>query len=836
MSTLLNRLILAAIVLAGPSMIPLALGQSASTPPSTSFSTPLQGRVVDPQGRSLAGATLLWEGTARGTSTNNQGEFVLERPWGALRLLVRYVGYQPLRMEIPLGTSGDLAQDTLRNWVLQMQPSILMREEVVVTAGHVLPGTPVTSTRLDAVDLKRLNNGQDMPYVLQMEPSTLASSDAGAGIGYTNLRIRGSDMTRINVTLNGVPVNDAESHGLFWVNMPDMTSSLSSVQIQRGLGSSTNGSSAFGASIHLETHSETDSPGIALRVGAGSFGTQIQSFTANTLSQSGAWSAQVRASRILSNGYVERSGSNLTSLAASLAYKNRNTIHRWSVLSGREKTGQAWYGLAASEWKNNPRFNYAGMFTNDSGQTAFYPNQTDNYRQDHWQYSIKHRSPSGWSIHNTFFYTRGFGYYEEYSADQALADYGLPPVRVGNDSLVVLATRSDLIRQRWLDNHFVGQILQAQYRGWTLGAQVQRYTGWHFGRVQWTRVGALSLPEHEYYRNRAVKSEVSAFIKNQRPLSRDGRLQWYGDVQWRGINYALLGEGGDGQPRPIQKVFNFVNPKTGLHFQANERWSHYTYLGLGHREPVRDDFASAYGVGDSNIILVAYPYPRPERMANLEVGSQYLGKRTRLVSNFYWMEYRHQLLLTGRINDVGAYTRINVPISRRLGWEFQGTYDIHPQHQVQIQGTLSRNRVDRFSEFIGNQLVAERQNTPLALSPEQILGASWTWKPLQNLEVLWNMQWVGRQYLDNSGDRNRSLDPYSVHQLQIQWNGALLGNRLLKSQNESLQFRIVNLLNHRYAGHGYTFGYLNDIGVPVTDSYVFPQAPRYFLLTYQLGL
>ncbi|MBM3914157.1 MAG: hypothetical protein FJ351_06940, partial [Sphingomonadales bacterium] len=536
--------------------------------------------------------------------------------------------------------------------------------------------------------------------------------------------------------MNGVPVNDAESHGLFWVNMPDLTSSLSSVQIQRGLASSTNGSSAFGASIHLETHSETDSPGIALRVGGGSFGTQIQSFTANTLSQSGAWSAQVRASRILSNGYVERSGSNLTSLAASLAYKNRNTIHRWSVLSGREKTGQAWYGLATTEWKNNPRFNYAGMFTNDSGQTAFYPNQTDNYRQDHWQYSIKHRSPSGWSIHNTLFYTRGYGYYEEYSAYQTLADYGLPPVRVGNDSLVVLATRSDLIRQRWLDNHFVGQILQAQYRGWTLGAQVQRYTGWHFGRVLWTRVGALSLPEHEYYRNRAVKSEVSAFIKNQRPLSRDGRLQWYGDVQWRGINYALLGEGGDGQPRPIQKVFNFVNPKTGLHFQANERWSHYTYLGLGHREPVRDDFASAYGVGDSNIIQVAYPYPRPERMTNLEVGSQYLGKRTRLVSNFYWMEYRHQLLLTGRINDVGAYTRTNVPISRRLGWEFQGTYDIHPQHQVQIQGNLSRNRVERFSEFIGNQLVAERQNTPLALSPEQILGASWMWKPLQNLEVL----------------------------------------------------------------------------------------------------
>ena len=207
--------------------------------------------------------------------------------------------------------------------------------------------------------------------------------------------------------------------------MPDLTSSLSSVQIQRGLGSSTNGSSAFGASIHLETHSETDSPGIGLRVGGGSFGTQIQSFTANTLSSSGAWSAQVRASRILSNGYVERSGSNLTSLAASLAYKTRNTIHRWSVLSGREKTGQAWYGVLASEWKDNPRFNYAGMFTNDSGQTDFYPNQTDNYRQDHWQYSIKHRLPSGWSIHNTFFYTRGYGYYEEYSVGQALADYGL---------------------------------------------------------------------------------------------------------------------------------------------------------------------------------------------------------------------------------------------------------------------------------------------------------------------------------------------------------------------------------------------------------------------------
>ncbi|MBM3936933.1 MAG: TonB-dependent receptor, partial [Sphingomonadales bacterium] len=363
MSTLLQRLILISFPLVWVWTVPFALGQ----PASKASTTPFQGRVVDPQGRSLVGANLLWEGTTRGSSTNNQGEFVLERPFGATKLLVRYIGYQTLHMEIPLGPQGDSVALTTRGRILCLQPSVLLREEVVVTAGHVLPGTPVTSIRLDAVDLKRLNNGQDMPYVLQMEPSTLASSDAGAGIGYTNLRIRGSDMTRINVTLNGVPVNDAESHGLFWVNMPDLTSSLSSVQIQRGLGSSTNGSSAFGASIHLETHSETDSPDIALRVGGGSFGTQIQSFTSNTLSQSGAWSAQVRASRILSNGYVERSGSNLTSLAASLAYKKRNTIHRWSVLSGREKTGQAWYGLSASEWKNNPRFNIAGLFTNDSG-------------------------------------------------------------------------------------------------------------------------------------------------------------------------------------------------------------------------------------------------------------------------------------------------------------------------------------------------------------------------------------------------------------------------------------------------------------------------------------
>jgi iron complex outermembrane receptor protein len=223
-------------------------------------------------------------------------------------------------------------------------------------------------------------------------------------------------------------------------------------------------------------------------------------------------------------------------------------------------------------------------------------------------------------------------------------------------------------------------------------------------------------------------------------------------------------------------------------------------------------------------------------MANLEFGSQYLGKRTRAVSNLYWMEYQNQLLLTGRINDVGAFTRINVPRSRRLGWEFQIEQDLNSKHRLSLQGTLSRNRVNRFDEYVQNQLVAERRGTPLALSPEQMLGAAWTWKPLVNLEMLWNMQWVGRQYLDNSGDLNRSIDPYTVHQLQIQWNGTLLGKRLFQSQNERLQFRIVNLLNHQYVGHGYTFGYLNDIGEAVTDSYVFPQAPRYFLLTYQLGL
>ncbi|MFZ9681433.1 MAG: carboxypeptidase-like regulatory domain-containing protein, partial [Bacteroidia bacterium] len=285
MSTPLLRLFIAALGLLGTIFLSMAQVQPATKSPSTSF----QGLVVDPQGRSLAGATLFWEGTNLGTTANNQGEFVLDRPAEAKTLVVRYVGYQTQRLLITSG-QGDSSTLAWTHRIITLQPSVLLREEVVVTAGHVLPGTPVTSTRMDADELRKQNTGQDMPYVLQFQPSTLASSDAGAGIGYTNLRIRGSDMTRINVTLNGVPVNDAESHGLFWVNMPDLTSSLSSVQIQRGLGSSTNGSSAFGASIHLETHSETDSPGIGLRVGGGSFGTQIQSFTANTLSPSGAWS------------------------------------------------------------------------------------------------------------------------------------------------------------------------------------------------------------------------------------------------------------------------------------------------------------------------------------------------------------------------------------------------------------------------------------------------------------------------------------------------------------------------------------------------------------------
>jgi len=788
--------------------------------------------VMDEEGRPLAGATLTWESSGTGTTTGKDGRFRLERTAVKQGIWIRFVGYEPMKWN----GSKSMGSDSSGMLVLRMKPSVLMREEVVVTAGHVLPGTPVTATRLNAEELQKQNNGQDIPYVLQFEPSALASSDAGAGIGYTNLRIRGSDMTRINVTLNGVPVNDAESHGLFWVNMPDLTSSLSSVQVQRGLGSSTNGSSAFGASIHLETHSETDSPGISLRTGGGSFGTQIQSFTASTLTPSGAWSTQVRASRIRSEGYVDRSGSDLTSLAASLAYKTRNTIHRWSVLSGREKTGQAWYGLAASEWKANPRFNYAGMYTNDSGQTAFYANQTDNYRQDHWQYSIKHRNLKGWSLHHTLFYTRGYGYYEEYSVGQRLSDYGLPPVRFTSDSLTLLITQSDLIRQRWLDNHFVGQVLQAQFRNWTVGGQIQRYTGWHFGKVQWTRAGALPIPDYEYYRNRAIKDEVSVYVKSQQALRPDGSVQWYGDVQWRALHYRLIGEGGDGQPRPITKTYHFLNPKTGLQFQADECWSHHVYLGLGHREPVRDDFTAAYGQSDSNLILVAYPYPRPERMLNLEAGSQFQSTRTQFFSNVYWMEYRHQLLLTGRINDVGAYTRMNVPRSRRLGWEFRLSHDLNSKHQVQVQGTLSRNRVDRYSEFVQNQFVTERVGTPLALSPEQILGAAWTWKPLQSLEMVWNMQWVGRQFLDNSGDLNRSIDPYAVHQLQIQWNGPLLWNRLIKTQNESLQLRIVNLLNNSYVGHGYTFAYLNDLGQPITDNYVFPQAPRYYLLTYQLGL
>jgi iron complex outermembrane receptor protein len=682
--------------------------------------------------------------------------------------------------------------------------------------------SPFSKTNLSKKEIDVQNLGQDLPILLQMTPSAVSSSDAGAGIGYTSLRVRGTDGTRINVTLNGVPVNDAESQGTFFVNLPDLASSTSSIQLQRGVGSSTNGGAAFGATMSISNMEQYDKAGGELNLSAGSFNTQKITLKAGTGLLQNGWSFDVRLSKITSDGYIQRSASDLKALQAIASWQiTDQTKFRFQVLSGAEKTGQAWNGVPQDSLRSNRRFNELGR----KADGTFYNNQTDNYQQTYYQAFVDHHFNKNWSGSVGLFLTRGKGYYEEYRLGENLSDYGLPNFTTSAGDTF---SNTDMVRQLWLDNYYYGGLYGLQYSKnktqINIGGSVSQYTGLHYGFVKWASIGVPA--DHSWYRNDAMKNDYNQFVKWQYAATK--KLTIYADAQLRVVSYFMNGFRKSPSLNPAVN-YTFFNPKAGANYMLrDEKYNQqrlYASLAVANKEPNRNDFEASPN-----------QLPKHEQLVNIEAGYEITKKKWTALANFYLMNYKNQLVLNGQINDVGAYTRVNVDKSYRAGLELVASGQATKWLSISGNMTFSQNKIKNFDEYVddydnGGQKVIAHNNTNIAFSPNFIAAADLGFKPflhvrygaLRAFEINLLTKHVGRQYLDNTSDKTRSIADYTLFDLRARY--------VLKIKEHSdliFTLAVYNALNKSYENNGYNYSFISG-GSTISNNYFYPQAGRNFL-------
>lgn len=767
----------------------------------------LNGKVVDAQSNlPLVGASVWTETANRGTVTDANGLFTLSRlPNGNVEIRISYLGYETERVTVSVPFSGDLE--------VRLEPKDFLTEEFIVSATRASASTPTTFSNVDKSEIAKRNLGQDIPILLNFTPSVVSYSDAGAGVGYTGLRIRGSDQTRINATVNGIPLNDAESHGVFWVNMPDFASSVENIQIQRGVGTSTNGAATFGASLNFQTDTRRDEAYAELDNGFGSFNTWRHTVKAGTGLLNNRFAVDARLSKITSDGYVDRAFSDLSSWFVSGGYYGEKSVIKLVAFSGKEQTYQSWYGLPESKLKDDRTYNF---YT--------YDNETDNYQQDHYQLIYTGKVGSNWKTNLALHYTYGRGYYEQFRENDRFSRYNLPDVVVGDQVI----SRSDIIRRRWLDNDFYGFVGSVDYVStdgkldWIIGGGANRYDGGHFGEIIWARFAGNTNIRDRYYDNNAIKDDRNIYTKATYEIKPG--LNLFGDLQLRGINYSFIGVNDDLRIVDGRADYTFFNPKFGFSYEkGNQTW--YASYAVANREPTRSDFT------DNPITEV----PRPERLNNVEAGVRTKAGSFSYNANFYYMGYQDQLILTGQINDVGAYIRENVAASYRAGIEVDGAYQLSGSWTLGGNIALSQNKIREFTEYIDDYSVEDfRQetftytNTDIAFSPNVVGSAIIEYKPSKYLSLNWLSKYVGRQFLDNTANEARSLDAFFTNDLRISYAAA---PRFFKGLEVNLL--INNIFNELYEPNGYTFSYFVPGGNGrelVTENFYYPQAGTNFLL------
>jgi iron complex outermembrane recepter protein len=776
----------------------------------------VRGTVKDEKGNALIGANVVVGGTTYGVTTNLKGEFLLKslQP-GDYTIHFSYIGFEPLEKAITV--SADMSIDAV------LTAKAYLADEVIISAIRAGDHMPVTKSTIKKEDIAAGNLGQDIPYLMALAPSVVTSSDAGTGIGYTNFRIRGTDLNRINITVNGIPLNDAESHGVFWVNMPDFASSVENIQIQRGVGTSTQGGGAFGATINLQTLSINKKPYAEIANSAGSFNSFKHSVSFGTGLINDHFTFDGRLSKITSDGFIDRAWSKLKSFYVSGAYYTDKTLVKLNVFSGNEATYQAWDGIPSDILKTNRRYNGIGAYYDDNNQLKYYNNETDNYQQDHFQLHISHAFSNALNLNLSAHYTIGKGYYEQYKDDDQLSKYQLNPVIIGSDTI----TSSDIIRRKWLDNDFYGITwsLNYTYRNISavLGGGWNQYYGEHYGRVRWAKYMSNGEMDHEYYYSDGTKNDFNVFAKATYKIS--DKFAAFGDLQLRKINQSFKGVDDklqyNGNLRDISQKhdFAFFNPKAGLTFNISERQNAFAYVGVAHREPNRDNFVDADPTK---------PAPKPEQLIDYELGYNLNYTAMQLGLNLYYMNYSDQLVLTGMINDVGGAVMSNVSKSYRTGIEVTAGVKINEMLYWNGNITFSRNKVKDFTEYVDNWDTWGQESTyfkerSLAFSPEIVAGSQLTMK-YKPVEIAWIAKYVDKQYIDNSQSNQRKLDAYFVNDIRI-------NARLLVKSFATLEgiVSINNIFNAQYEANAWVYQYIEAGEHKVMDGY-FPQAGRNFMV------
>ncbi|RTY98901.1 TonB-dependent receptor [Flavobacterium sp. RSP49] len=665
-------------------------------------------------------------------------------------------------------------------------------DEVLVSAVRVTTKTPVSFSNLDKKEIKFRNLGQDIPILMNYLPSVVTTSDAGNGVGYTGIRVRGSDATRVNVTINGIPYNDSESQGTFWVNMPDFASSLESLQLQRGVGTSTNGAGAFGASLNMLTDNFAKESSGEISNSVGSFNTRKHTVKFSTGLMNDHFEIAGRLSAIKSDGFVDRGASDLKSYFLQGTYVGKTTLIKALVFGGTEKTYQSWNGIDAETLQNDRAFNSSGAFTDEQGNARFYDNETDNYQQDHSQLHWNEKISENWSTNFALHYTKGKGFYENYKEDAKFSSYNLTPITIGGTTI----NRTDLVRQKWLDNDFYGTTFSANYKEEKLdvifGGGWNKYEGDHFGKVIWARNASQSELGDRYYDDYANKTDGNIFAKANYQITE--QLSLFGDLQYRSVNYKANGV----QPTLVDDTFNFFNPKTGLTYTINSGNSVYLSYARANREPNRSDYEGG------NV--------KPEKLNDFELGWRYVAEKVQFNSNVYYMAYKDQLILTGSLDDVGAPIRSNSEKSYRLGLEIDATIALTDQLIIRPNFTLSANKnIDLAVEG------KDYGTTDIAYSPSIIAGNILVYTPIENLHISWLQKFVGEQYMNNIELPAAKLADYFVNDLNVAYT--------FKPKNIFKEIVLTGLVNNFLDKQYVSNGYMYDV-----YPYYYPQAGINFLV------
>ena len=714
-----------------------------------------------------------------------------------------------LAVSIGLSSITAMAQTTVQDTT-----KVEQLDAVLVKAVRVDADSPITHSNVDKEELATRNLGQDIPILLNYLPGVVTTSDAGAGVGYTGIRVRGSDASRVNVTLNGIPFNDAESQGTFWVNLPDFASSVENLQLQRGVGNSTNGSGAFGASLNILTDAVSKEASGEFANSFGSFNTRKHTLKFSTGLINDHWEIAGRLSNVLSDGYIDRATSDLKAYFLQAAYVGENTLVKAIAFGGREDTYQAYFGIDAETLATNRRFNPAGLFTDSNGNTQFYNNEVDNYAQDHYQLHWNQKYDNNWSSTVSLNYTYGRGYFEQYREDEDFETYGFTPIELGGEVI----NTTDLVRRRWLDNNYYVINANVNYKDSSVdivgGLFYSYYGGDHFGEVIWAQNAGGSQLGDRYYFGTGTKNEFTVFSKATWRI--DNAWSVFADLQGRFIDYQADGTTSDLIPLAVTDNFSFFNPKAGATYKINGQQQVYASYGRANREPRRSD----YEVGVTN----------SESLDDFELGWRFDNKKHQVMANLYYMNYTNQLVLTGAIDDVGAPIRQTSGNSYRFGLEVEANLALAPKLNWRPNIAVSSNKNVDFTTSRDGELV-NLGNTNIAFSPSVIAGSILSFSPKSNLQFSLLSKFVGEQYMGNIDSEVSKLDSFFINDLNLvyAWENAPLVDRIVFTA------LVNNVFNVEYVSNGYFFTFDDDFSNPGTVTTIegagfYPQATTNFLV------